>query len=113
MQPADFRLTGFDTYINLWPMIDVVTAYAREDVLLYHPKGFTETLNRIGSQIGRLKWCAETCVSHQAWARFDFETTDPKGLMHRLAQTQAKLARIANRYPPRKDNTNAQVQSCL
>lgn len=102
-KPADFTLCGHVTTLDLWPMIDVVKAYERQGVSLYHHDGFTEVLNRIDAQIGRLKWCVEVCFAHQAWARFNFETTDPKVLAKRIALTQAKLARIASRYPPRKD----------
>ena len=102
MKPSDFALTGHDTFFDLWPMIDVVKGYAREDVTLYHPQGFTEVLDRIEEQIGRLRWCEETCFAHQAWARFDFETVRPDVLARRIAQTQAKLARIAARYPARR-----------
>ena len=102
MKPSDFALTGHFTFFDLWPMVDVVKDYARKDGRLYHPQGFTKVLNRIEEQIGRLRWCEETCFAHQAWARFDFETTNPYVLARRIAQTQAKLARIAARYPARR-----------
>lgn len=102
MKPSDFALTGHFTFFDLWPMVDVARAYAKDvPYHIHHPQGFTEVLNRIEEQIGRLRWCEETCFAHQAWARFDFETTRPDVLARRIALTQDKLARIAARYPRR------------
>ena len=102
MKPSDFALSGHDTFIDLWPMVEVVKAYANDNSFhLYHPQGFTEVLNRIENQIERLRWCEEVSFNHQAWARFDFDTTRPEVLARRISQTQAKLVRIAARYPPR------------
>jgi len=100
MKPSEFTLCGFTTILSLWPMVDVVTKHCDPKLRLYHPKGFTETLNRVEAQIARLRWCEETCFAHQAWARFDFNTTNPVVLKRRIEQTQAKLARIAARYRP-------------
>lgn len=102
MKPSDFALTGHFTFFDLWPMVKVASGYAKDVPFhLYHPQGFTEVMNRIENQIGRLRWCKETCFAHQAWARFDFETTNSDVLARRIAQTRTKLARIAARYPRR------------
>lgn len=100
--PKDFALCSHNTFIDLWPFIDVVRACCVESVYVYHPKGFTEILNKVENQIYRLKWCKEVCFAHQAWACFDFETTDSSVLAKRIKETQDKLSRIAARYPARK-----------
>lgn len=101
MKPSDFAVCGYDTTIDLGPMVEVVSAYARDDVRLYHPQGFTEVLNRVEAQIERLRWCRVVNFSHQHYAVFDFETTNYDILAKRAGHTQAKLARIAARYPAR------------
>jgi len=102
MKPSDFAVCGHVTVLDMAPMIEVVDKHCDPSLLLYHPKGFTETLNRVENQIGRLRWCEETCFFHQSWARFNFDTTNPVVLRRRIIQTQAKLARIAARYSPKR-----------
>ena len=55
MKPSEFTLCGFTTILSLWPMVDVVTKHCDPKLRLYHPKGFTETLNRVEAQIARLR----------------------------------------------------------
>ena len=101
MKPSDFALTGHDTFFDMSAMERAIAAYALENVAMAHPRSYGEVEDRVVDQIGRLRWCEETCFSHSTWARFDFKTTNPDVLARRIAQTQAKLARIAARYKPR------------
>lgn len=98
MKPSDFTLTGHDTFFDLSAIERAIAAYALKDVAMAHPRSYGEVEDRVVSQILRLRWCEETCFSHSTWARFDFDTTNPEVLSRRIAQTQAKLARIASRY---------------
>lgn len=96
-------LTGFDTFFALDAVADAVAERVRgRNLPLYHHDGFTETMERVEAQIGRMKWCKETCFYHATWARFDFQTTRFDVLQRRIALTQAKLDRLVARYTASK-----------
>jgi hypothetical protein len=89
MKPSAFAVCGHVTTLDLSAFIPIMLHRGWEDE------------QRLADQVGRLRWCAETCFSHQYWATFNFDTMKPDVLQRRIVQTQAKLERIAARYKPR------------